>query len=235
MKKNLADNLASGGSAGLIYGFLLCWAGNMSVFAVIGELSSIAPTAGGQYHWVSILAPPPIKRFLSHITGMYILTPCSLISHIVVEYDVLIFSGWWTIIGWITTVTLQSLFCSGVIQNVALLNYPTYQPTAWQNTLIFEAAILFAFLGNVFMARTLPVLEIGVLILHVVGFAAIIIPLIYLTSRNNSRTLFTTFSTNGGWNSKSLSFFIGLNGNAAAFIGTFDLLSHYLNKTLIRV
>lgn len=28
-----------------------------------------APTAGGQYHWVSMLAPSRSQKFLSYITG----------------------------------------------------------------------------------------------------------------------------------------------------------------------
>jgi amino acid transporter len=63
-----ADQI-SGGPAGLIYGFLLVWLGNISVFIAIGELSSAIPTAGGQYHWVSLLAPRSCKRFFSYITG----------------------------------------------------------------------------------------------------------------------------------------------------------------------
>ena len=41
----------------------------MSLFTAIGELSSMIPTAGGQYHWVNLLAPPSSKRFFSYITG----------------------------------------------------------------------------------------------------------------------------------------------------------------------
>lgn len=59
----------SGGPAGLIYGFILIWLGNFSVFICIGELASAVPTAGGQYHWVSLLAPRSNKRFFSYITG----------------------------------------------------------------------------------------------------------------------------------------------------------------------
>lgn len=59
----------SGGPAGLIYGFTLIWIGNFSVFICIGELASAVPTAGGQYHWVSLLAPRANKRFFSYITG----------------------------------------------------------------------------------------------------------------------------------------------------------------------
>jgi hypothetical protein len=60
----------SGGPAGLIYGFTLIWLGNFSVFICIGELASAVPTAGGQYHWVSLLAPRANKRLFSYITGM---------------------------------------------------------------------------------------------------------------------------------------------------------------------
>jgi len=63
---------SSGGPAGLIYGFLLAWSGTLSVFITMGELSSMTPTAGGQYHWVNILAPERSKRFLSYVTGKYI-------------------------------------------------------------------------------------------------------------------------------------------------------------------
>ena len=63
----------SGGPAGLIYGFVIIWLGNFSVFVCIGELASAVPTAGGQYHWVSLLAPRSNKKFFSYVTGMYVL------------------------------------------------------------------------------------------------------------------------------------------------------------------
>lgn len=45
-RSKISIDLNSGGPAGLIYGFLLIWLGNVSVFIVIGELSSAIPTAG---------------------------------------------------------------------------------------------------------------------------------------------------------------------------------------------
>lgn len=45
--------LQNGGPAGIIYSFLVVWIGNLSVFATLSELVSMAPTSGGQYHWVS--------------------------------------------------------------------------------------------------------------------------------------------------------------------------------------
>jgi len=59
----------SGGPAGLIYGFIFVWAGILCVYMTLGELASMIPTSGGQYHWVSILAPESVKKPLSYITG----------------------------------------------------------------------------------------------------------------------------------------------------------------------
>lgn len=51
----------------------------MYVIAVLGfsfailsmaEMASMAPTSGGQYHWVSEFAPRKAQKFLSFVTGM---------------------------------------------------------------------------------------------------------------------------------------------------------------------
>jgi choline transport protein len=39
--------LQDGGPAGLVYGFLFCWAGYTAVVASLAELVSMVPTAGG--------------------------------------------------------------------------------------------------------------------------------------------------------------------------------------------
>lgn len=61
--------LQDGGPAGLIYGFLFCWAGYTAVVASLSELVSVVPTAGGQYHWTFELASPKYRKFVSYITG----------------------------------------------------------------------------------------------------------------------------------------------------------------------
>jgi hypothetical protein len=60
-----------------------------------------------------------------------------------------------------------------------------------------------------------------ILIIHILGFFGIIIPLVYLTPNHNSaKDVFLMFNNYGGWSSKALAFFIGLQGNALAFVGT---------------
>lgn len=42
------SGLLNGGPAGVVWGFLINWIGTISVYTVLGELASSAPTAGGQ-------------------------------------------------------------------------------------------------------------------------------------------------------------------------------------------
>ncbi|KAF2475870.1 amino acid transporter [Lindgomyces ingoldianus] len=187
----------NGGPAGLIYGFFLVWIGNLSVFIAIGELSSMIPTAGGQYHWVSLLAPLSSRRFFSYITG------------------------WLTVIGWIAGLTAASYFVAELILDLVTLSIPEFEPTGWNGTLVLWATLLLCVIINVFMSSALPSIEVLVLIVHILGFFGIIIPLVYLTpSYNSAKDVFTTFYNYGEWQTKALSFFIGIQGNALAFVGT---------------
>lgn len=45
---NSVTALLNGGPAGVIWSFLVNWLGTISVYAALGELASIAPTAAGQ-------------------------------------------------------------------------------------------------------------------------------------------------------------------------------------------
>ena len=65
----LISALQSGGPASLMYGLLLAWLGTLANAASLAEISSIYPTAGGQYHWTYCLSPPFVHRFTSYIVG----------------------------------------------------------------------------------------------------------------------------------------------------------------------
>ena len=61
----------NGGPVTLIYGFIFCWISALTTAASLAEMASMAPTSGGQYHWVSMLAPRRYSIFLSWITGWF--------------------------------------------------------------------------------------------------------------------------------------------------------------------
>lgn len=187
--------LQNGGPAGLIYGFIIIWIGTLSVFSTLSELVSIAPTSGGQYHWVSMLAPPSISKFLSYITG------------------------WLTVGGWQAAVASAGFFSGTLIQGLIILTVPSYEPQAWHGVLLSWAVLLFVVLINAFVNSLLPKFERLVLVLHILGFFAILIPLVALGSHDNATDVFTVWQNGGGWNSQGISFVVGLLGNVFAFSG----------------
>ena len=59
----------NGGTAGLIYMFIICWTIYLCVYMSMAEMGSMAPTSGGQYHWVSEFAPKRWQKLLSYVVG----------------------------------------------------------------------------------------------------------------------------------------------------------------------
>ncbi|KAF1913212.1 amino acid/polyamine transporter I [Ampelomyces quisqualis] len=194
-----AIGFQNGGPAGLIYGFTLIWLGNFSVFICIGELASAVPTAGGQYHWVSLLAPRSNKRLFSYITG------------------------WLTVIGWIAALTSVCYFVADLVLQLVSLNDVdgSFSREGWHGTLLLWAVLLLCVFINVFASGALPTMEVVVLIVHILGFFGILVPMVYLSGNYNSaKVIFTTFNNTGKWPTQALAFFVGLQGNALAFVGT---------------
>ncbi|KAM0542216.1 hypothetical protein ACHAPJ_012908 [Fusarium lateritium] len=202
-----SQGLNNGGTAGVIYSFLVVWIGNFSVFSTMCELVSMAPTSGGQYHWVAMMAPRWCSKFLSYLTGML------------------------TVGGWQGSVASSALLTGNMILGMATLNHPTFVPELWHGTLLFWAIFLFAVFINTLVSSVLPKFEGLILILHVLGFFAILIPLVTLGPHGNASDIFSVFVNNGGWSTQGVSFMVGMMGNAFAFVGT-DAAFHMSEETV---
>ncbi|KAL8832483.1 MAG: hypothetical protein Q9170_004854 [Blastenia crenularia] len=187
--------LQNGGPAGLIYGFIIVWIGTLCVFTTLAELASMAPTAGGQYYWVAMLAPPAYRRFLSYITG------------------------WLTVAGWQAFAASGGYLTGTIFQGLIVLNKPDYNFQRWHGTLLFWATILVAVIVNTLLLKILPKIESIILIIHVLGFFGIMIPLVYMAPHGSAADVFTVFVNGGGWQTTGLSFFVGMTGNVFAFLG----------------
>ncbi|KAI0179386.1 amino acid transporter [Hypoxylon sp. FL1284] len=185
----------NGGSAGDIYGFIIVWIGTLCIFATMGELASMAPTSGGHYHWVYMLGPKKARKFLSYLIG------------------------WLTVIGWQAAVAGLGYLAAGLIQGVAVMGNPSYEPLAWQKTLLLWASIAFAVFFNTIISNALPKIEGLVLILHVLGFFAILVPLVYLSPHADPKDVFTVFRNEGGWQTQGLSFMLGMISSVFNFLG----------------
>jgi choline transport protein len=127
------------------------------------------------------------------------------------------------VIGWQAGQASVAFLGATMIQALIILNHPEYVPTRWQGTLIFYAVIAFIVFINTYLARWLPKIEGMILCVHILGFFAILIPLVYLAPHGSSKDVFATFINGGGWSSNGLSFFVGLITSVFSFLGKFTM------------
>ena len=89
---SLALGLTNGGFAGLFWTFIATIICYSSVVLSLAEMASMAPTAGGQYHWVSEFAPMSYQKSLSYV------------------------SGWMSTLGWLASTASSVFVCTTLIQ-----------------------------------------------------------------------------------------------------------------------
>lgn len=121
--------------------------------------------------------------------------------------------------GWIMSATTVAYWTGTMVAEVIALNNPHYQIQGWHGTLLMWATLLFCTSLNTIFGAALPIIEIFIFVLHILGFIATFIPLIYLAPKTSAKTVFTSFYNLGGWQTKGLAFFVGLRGNVGPFIG----------------
>ena len=119
--------------------------------------------------------------------------------------------GWVSVLGWQIGLASLTFIVGTVIQGLIVLNNPhTYIFERWHGTLLVWAIIAFCIIFNSFLAVKLPMVEGTVLIIHVVGFFAVLIPLWTLAPRLSKEEVFTQVTNLGGWPTGGLSFMVGL-------------------------
>jgi choline transport protein len=97
-----------------------------------------------------------------------------------------------------------------MIQGLLVLDNDSYVFERWQGTLLVIAVAAFAIIFNSFLAKRLPIIEGIVLIIHILGFFAVLIPLWVLSPRNSASDVFIGLTNFGGWPTTGLSFMVGL-------------------------
>ncbi len=105
---------------------------------------------------MSEFAPKSAQKFLSYIVG------------------------WLCVLGWQVGNTSIAFLVAGQIQGLIILNNDTYVPQRWHGTMLVIAINTFSQAFNTFLARKLPLVEGIVLVLHIFGFFAILVPLLVL-------------------------------------------------------
>ncbi|KAJ6079211.1 hypothetical protein N7467_008964 [Penicillium canescens] len=181
-----SEGLSNGGLPGMFWSYLWTFIGFGFIIASLSEMASMAPTSGGQYHWVSEFSSPRHQKFLSYITG------------------------WMSVLAWQAGAASGSFLTGTIIQGLISVRDPTYEPQGWQGTLFVFAMVLVIYIFNVYGADVMPVLSNLLMILHVLSWAVILIVLWAMAPRQSAEAVFVTGWENmGGWSTMGLSVMIG--------------------------
>ncbi|EEH09103.1 amino acid permease [Histoplasma capsulatum G186AR] len=167
----------------------------------MAEMASISPTSGGQYHWASEFGGRSYQKFLSYATG------------------------WLSVLGWQAAFASVCFLCGTLMQSLIQLNQPGYAAERWHGTLFTAAIALATTFINTHMASHLPSLEGLILILHVFGFFATMIPLWVMAERTPTKDVFTQFTNTAGWPTLGLACLVGQISPIFSFLGP-DAATH---------
>lgn len=135
----------------------------------------MAPTSGGQYHWVSEFAPASCQKFLSYS------------------------AGWMSTLGWLASVASSVFVCSALIESLIEINDEEYVFTNWQYTLLSISFLVITIFFNTWGAKALPMIETVSLIGHILCFVVTLVTVWAMAPRNSAKEVFTSFVDNGGW------------------------------------
>lgn len=129
--------------------------------------------------------------------------------------------------GWMSTLSWQAGNASGsfltgtIVQALLVVNYPDYDPKAWQGTLLVFAMVLVLFVVNVWGASVWAMIQNGLMVLHILFFLIVIIILWVMAPHQSAKAVFTQFTNEGGWSSMGLSVMVGQITAIYSLLGIF--------------
>ncbi|KAF1928278.1 amino acid transporter [Didymella exigua CBS 183.55] len=197
----IATALTTGGAPCLFFNLLMSVICTIAIACSLGEIASIFPTAGGQYHWVAALAPSSSRATASWLTG-------------------------WINVGGQIVLTASAAFASGLqFQALIILNDDSYVPKRWQGLLFYWAILLYAAAMNIWGAKMLPTANLVSGVLHISGFLAILVTLGVMAPKNTASFVFTEVSNSSGWSNDGVSWLVGLLSSVYPLLG-YDAACH---------
>ncbi|PYI24152.1 GABA permease [Aspergillus violaceofuscus CBS 115571] len=179
------QGLENGGMAGLVWTYVWTFVGFGFIIVSLSEMASMAPTSGGQYHWVSEFASPRYQKFLSYLTG------------------------WMSVLAWQVGAASGSFLTGTIIQGLISVHNPKYEPTRWQGTLFVFAMILVIYFFNVYAASWMPRIQNVLLALHTLCWVIVVVVLWAMAPRQSASAVFTEIKTYSGWHNAGLALMIG--------------------------
>ncbi|KAJ5801969.1 uncharacterized protein N7503_004419 [Penicillium pulvis] len=180
-----SQGLQNGGLAGLFWSFIWTFIGFGFIIVSLAEMASMAPTSGGQYHWVSEFAPRRFQKFLSYTTG------------------------WMSVLAWQAGAASGSFLTGTIIQGLITIRNPEYEAQNWQGTLFVWAMIALIYVFNVYAANWMPRIQNLLLALHLICWVIVVVTLFAMAPHQPGKVVFTEFYNGGGWPTIGVSLMVG--------------------------
>ena len=170
--------------------------GVIALVGTMAEMTSMAPTSGGQYHWVSEFAPASYQKPLSYL------------------------AGWMAALGWVTGCPSTAQLTGSLIQGLVFQKYPDANfGQLWQFSLLVILILILTSAFNIFGTKILPTAEGIFLIVHVLGYFAFLIVFWVMAKHSPAKEVFTTFTDEGNWGSNGLATLVGITTPLWSFLG----------------
>ncbi|KAH3363655.1 hypothetical protein KXW94_006287 [Aspergillus fumigatus] len=185
LSSTMVSALVSGGPVSLVYGFILALIGALATAASLGEMASMYPTAGGQYHFIAKLAPEQCRYMISWLVG------------------------WIGTFGWVAFTASAPFLAATMIQGLVVLNYEEYQAKRWHGTLIYWALLAISAVVNIWGARLISLIENASSLIHLAAFVAeFVVIWVCAPTKHSASFVFTLFRNESGWSSNGVAWSI---------------------------
>ncbi|KAL6355278.1 hypothetical protein LRP88_10864 [Fusarium phalaenopsidis] len=201
---SLSVAIATGGTVSIIYGVLITFFLYACAALTLAELAAIYPTAGGQYHFSSILAPKKANKLISYACGMIAMS-----SWVAINASV-------NILGAQMITSLTQYFLN-------------YLPHTWHVFLIYQAINVFTLGYNIFILNIFPFIHEFGFALTLATFVISTITSLACSEKQSSTYVWTNFESETGW-PRVVSFLTGLITPSYIYAGL-DAALHLAEET----
>ncbi|KAJ3464870.1 hypothetical protein MRS44_009656 [Fusarium solani] len=196
----IGANTPFGGSPLFFYGYLGMFLVGLAAACSLGELASAMPHPGGQYYWVSQLAPEKWRRFLAYMTA---------------------------ILSWASVICVGAsslLAASNLFFEMYSFYHPDFVYHPWMGFLFYQVANLFTAMGNL-SEKALPKMGF-IFMMYSIAFSFVIFVGLLAPDvpKVSAHEFFTNYWNASGW-SDGVAFFIGISGCNWAF-SCLDAVTH---------
>ncbi|GAA5850360.1 hypothetical protein JCM5353_004359 [Sporobolomyces roseus] len=174
--------------------------------ASLGEIAHVYPSAGGPYHWSSILAPAGGAKYISWICG------------------------WFAVAGWTALTATTGSLAGELLLGAYSLAHPGFESQPYQTFIIYAGYICLATIINIYGSRLLPLINSAAIIWSLSGAAIVIIVTLATATPNyqSADFVFRTYLNESGWNN-GVAWILGLLQSSFGLIGL-DALSHMVEE-----